>query len=139
GNMLQLILSRTYGDHEFAWQKLYGVVYRFKGCFGKDRLMVSDALAMQYILNSGHFAMAPLQNVVSLLYGDGRLLSLRGKTHADICILCSDDAIREIHKRIRNEWNIGFSAAAVRSYQPIFEKVAQTVRTSAHTNSMGSA
>ncbi|KAJ7920916.1 cytochrome P450 [Mycena leptocephala] len=112
GNMLQLILSRTYGDHEFAWQRLYGVVYRFKGCLGKDRLMVSDALAMQYILNSGHFALSPfLQNMGGLVYGDGNLFGLRG----------------QMHKRIRNEWNIGFSAAAVRSYQPIFEKVAQTI------------
>jgi cytochrome P450 len=44
-----------------------------------------------------------------------------------------------MHKRIRNEWNIGFSAAAVRSYQPIFEKVAQTVRISAHANAVCSA
>jgi cytochrome P450 len=93
--------------------------------------MISDALAMQYILNSGHFALAPLlQNMGDLLYGDGNLFGLRGKPHADIRTLCSDDAIGQIHKRIRNEWNIGFSAAAVRSYQPIFEKVAQAVRIS---------
>jgi cytochrome P450 len=99
--------------------------------------MVSDALAMQYILNSGHFELTPLlQNVVSLVFGDGSLLGLRGKAHGDIRILCSDDAIGQMHKRIRNEWNIGFSAAAVRSYQPIFEKVAQTVRISAHINAM---
>jgi cytochrome P450 len=102
--------------------------------------MVSDALAMQYILNSGHFALTPLlQNLGSLLYGDGNLLGLRGKAHADIHIIWSDDVIGQMHKRIRNEWNIGFSAAAVRSYKPIFEKVAQTVRISAHTNSMCSA
>jgi hypothetical protein len=101
--------------------------------------MVSDVLAMQYILSSGHFALSPLlQNMVSLLYGDGNIGCLRGKADADKRILCSDDAIgqSQMHKRIRNEFNIGFSAAAVRSYQPIFEKVAQTVRISAHINAM---
>jgi hypothetical protein len=51
----------------------------------KDRLMVSDALAMQYILNSGHFALSPfLQNMGGLVYGDGNLFGLRGKLPADI-------------------------------------------------------
>jgi hypothetical protein len=34
GNLAQLMLSRTYGDPEFEWQKQYGPVYRIKGCFG---------------------------------------------------------------------------------------------------------
>jgi hypothetical protein len=34
GHMLQLLLPRTYGDYEFKWQKLYGPVYRLRGCFG---------------------------------------------------------------------------------------------------------
>ncbi|KAJ7926961.1 cytochrome P450 [Mycena leptocephala] len=128
GNMRQLMLSRTYGDHEFAWQKLYGSVYRFKGCFGEERLMVSDPLALQYILNSGHFALSPvLQNMVGLVFGDGSLMGIRGKVHADVRLPGSEDATGQMHRRIRNEFNIGFSAAAVRTYQPIFEKVAQAI------------
>jgi hypothetical protein len=65
--------------------------------------MVSDALAMQYILNSGHFALTPIsQNLAGLVFGDGGLIGLRGKAHTDIRILCSDDAIGQMHKRIRN-------------------------------------
>ncbi|KAJ6528093.1 cytochrome P450 [Mycena capillaripes] len=112
GNLRELVLSSSYGDNEFAWQKLYGTVYRLKGCFGQDRLMVSDAGALQYILNSPHFALSvTLQNMVGLVFGHQSLMGIRGN----------------IHKRLRNEFNIGFTAAAVRSYQPIFEKVAHTI------------
>lgn len=34
GHMRELVLSSRYGDYEFAWQRLYGSVYRLKGCFG---------------------------------------------------------------------------------------------------------
>jgi cytochrome P450 len=95
--------------------------------------MVSDPLALQYILNSGHFALSPvLQNMVGLVFGDGSLMGIRGKAHADVRLPGSEDATGQMHRRIRNEFNIGFSAAAVRTYQPIFEKVAQVVRISAH-------
>ncbi|KAJ6548581.1 cytochrome P450 [Mycena capillaripes] len=112
GNMRELVIPPSYGDNEFAWQKLYGAVYRLKGCFGQDRLMVSDAGALQYILKSPHFALSvTLQNMVGLVFGHQSFMGIRG----------------DIHKRIRNEFNIGFTAAAVRSYQPIFEKVAYTI------------
>jgi hypothetical protein len=34
GNMLELMFPPMYGENEFAWQKMYGTVYRVKGCFG---------------------------------------------------------------------------------------------------------
>ncbi|KAJ6523752.1 hypothetical protein B0H19DRAFT_1276840 [Mycena capillaripes] len=52
GNMIQLVLADNYGDHEFGWPKQFGPVYRVKGCFGEDRLMVSDSQALKYILNN---------------------------------------------------------------------------------------
>ncbi|KAJ7447240.1 hypothetical protein FB451DRAFT_782447 [Mycena latifolia] len=48
GNMLQLVLAEHYGDHEFKWQKQYGPLYRVKGCFGEDRLVISDPLALRH-------------------------------------------------------------------------------------------
>ncbi|KAF7358688.1 Cytochrome P450 [Mycena sanguinolenta] len=112
GNMLELALTRTYGEQEFLWQEAYGSVYRFTGCFGEDRLMVSDPLAIQYILNSSHFPLPAFgQNMVSLIFGEHTMIGLRGQTH----------------KRIRNEFNVGFTAPAVRNYQPIFEKFAQAI------------
>ncbi|KAJ7663645.1 cytochrome P450 [Mycena olivaceomarginata] len=70
GNMAQLMLP-PYGWYEFDWQKIYGPVYRFKGCFG-DRLMISDPAALQYILNSPRFKLGPgPENLVHLLYPTG--------------------------------------------------------------------
>ncbi|KAJ6557025.1 cytochrome P450 [Mycena vulgaris] len=112
GNMLQLLLPPSYGDYEFTWQKLYGPIYRLKECFGQDRLMVSDPLAFQYVLNSEQFVHGPImENFVHLLYGKSSLSAVRGDTH----------------KRLRAALNTGFSAGAVKNYQPIFEKMAQTL------------
>ncbi|KAJ7764211.1 cytochrome P450 [Mycena metata] len=124
GNTLQLLLSAQYGEHEFAWQKLYGAVYRLKNCFGvrsvellrsclippqQDRLMVSDPAALHYIVNSSHFKIAPaLENQMYLLYGRKSLVLVPA----------------EEHKSLRAALNVGFTAAAVRSYQSIFEKAA---------------
>jgi hypothetical protein len=34
GNLAELLLPSSYGQNEFAWTKLFGPVYRVKGCFG---------------------------------------------------------------------------------------------------------
>ncbi|KAJ7090666.1 cytochrome P450 [Mycena epipterygia] len=112
GNMLQLWLAPVYGEHEFKWQKLYGPIYRLKGCFGQDRLMVADPLALQYILNTPNFEHSPLlEQWLDLLCGMDSVIVVKG----------------EAHRRLRAALNPGFSASAVRSYQPVFERVAQTV------------
>ncbi|KAJ7904207.1 cytochrome P450 [Mycena leptocephala] len=112
GHMLQLLLPPQYGDYEFIWQKLYGPVYRLKGCFGQDRLMISDPLALQYMVNSPHFDHGPiLENGINLMFDENCVLAMKGETH----------------KRFRAALNIGFTAAAVRNYQPVFERVAQGV------------
>ncbi|KAJ6546674.1 cytochrome P450 [Mycena vulgaris] len=112
GNMLQLLLPPSYGDYEFTWLKLYGPIYRLKECFGQDRLMVSDPLAFQYILNSAQFVHGPIiENFVHLLYGKRSVSAVRGDSH----------------KRLRAALNTGFTAGAVKNYQPIFEKVAQAL------------
>ncbi|KAJ7480993.1 cytochrome P450 [Mycena latifolia] len=114
GNMLQLLLSPEYGDYEFEWLKLYGPVYRLKGCFGQDRLMVADPGGLQYLINSPHFVHAPVpENVVNMLFGEKSVLGVRigGKEH----------------RKLKSALNVGFTAAAVRSYQPVFEKVARII------------
>ncbi|KAJ7116392.1 cytochrome P450 [Mycena epipterygia] len=111
GHTLQLLLPRTYGDYEFEWQKLYGPVYRLRGCFGQERLMISDPVSLQYILNSPHFAFGPLmENLVHLLHGKESIMGVK----------------EEDHKRLRAALSIGFTAAAVRNYRPSFLKAAQT-------------
>ncbi|KAJ6455220.1 cytochrome P450 [Mycena sanguinolenta] len=112
GHMLQLLLPREYGDLEFKWQKLYGPVYRLKGCFGQDRLMVSDQLALHHILNSNHFEHGPsITNAVSLLFEEKCVMAAHGETH----------------KRLRAAMHVGFTASAVRECLPLFKRIAQAV------------
>ncbi|KAJ6529931.1 cytochrome P450 [Mycena vulgaris] len=114
GNLLQLFLSESYGDYEFNWLKLYGPIYRIKGCFGQDRLMVSDPAAMQHILNSPHFVYAPvMQHISNLMFGEKSLAG--GQTSA------------EDHRVLRAGLNPGFTAAAVRDYHSVFEKEADMI------------
>ncbi|KAJ7927011.1 cytochrome P450, partial [Mycena leptocephala] len=110
GNMRQLLLPSKYGEYEFGWQKLYGPVYRLKGCFGQDRLMVSDPVSLQYILNSPHFTFGPtLEDIIYLSLGKRNVM------------LANDHD----HKRLRAALNVGFTAAAIRNKLPVLEKVAQ--------------
>ncbi|KAF7374087.1 Cytochrome P450 [Mycena sanguinolenta] len=112
GHMLQLLLPPQYGDLEFKWQKLYGPVYRVKGCFGQDRLMISDPLALHHVLNSSHFDHGPsIANAVSLLFEEKCVMAAHGETH----------------KRLRAAMQVGFTASAVRGCLPLFERIAQAV------------
>ncbi|KAJ7847981.1 cytochrome P450, partial [Mycena leptocephala] len=112
GNMRQLLIPSTYGEYEFRWQKLYGPVYRLKGCFGQDRLMVSDPVSLQFILNSSHFTFGPiLEDILYLSFGQKSIMMSNGS----------------YHKRLRAALNVGFTAAAVRDKLPVLEKVAQTL------------
>ncbi|KAJ6465396.1 cytochrome P450 [Mycena sanguinolenta] len=110
GNMLQLTLPREYGDNEFAWLKAFGAVYRLKGCFGENRLFISDPIALQYILNSPLFPHGPTQKTgIDLLFPENCVMAQQG----------------DAHKRLRAAMNPSFTGAAVRNFLPIFEKVAQ--------------
>ncbi|KAJ7819967.1 cytochrome P450 [Mycena leptocephala] len=110
GNMLQLLLPPQHGDYEYAWMKMYGSIYRVKGCLGRDRLMVSDPVAIQYLFNSSHFQTAPLLwNVREVVFGKGNMSCLKG----------------ESHKRIRAVFNSSFTTSSLCDYEPIFERVAR--------------
>ncbi|KAF7375701.1 Cytochrome P450 [Mycena sanguinolenta] len=112
GHMRQLVLSPRYGAHEFNWLNLYGPVYALKGCFGQDRLTVADPVAMQYILNSPNFRRSPTEdNARILVFGEKGFVVLRGSDH----------------RRVRSALNIGFTAAAVRSYHAVFKVVAEQI------------
>ncbi|KAJ7813050.1 cytochrome P450 [Mycena olivaceomarginata] len=101
--MRQLMLASRFGDYEFQWLKRYGPVYRLKGCFGQDRLMVADPTALQYILNSPSFYRSPLKdNIAYLLFGNE-------------------------HRRLRAALNVGFTPAAVRGYESAFQKAAEMI------------
>ncbi|KAJ7238826.1 cytochrome P450 [Mycena haematopus] len=112
GHMRQLLLASRFGDHEFQWLKHYGPVYRLKGCFGQDRLMVADPLALQYIINSPSFYRSPIKdNVAYLLFGERSVITATGNEH----------------RRLRAALNVGFTPAAVRSYHLAFQKAAEMI------------
>ncbi|KAJ7265819.1 hypothetical protein C8J57DRAFT_1330635 [Mycena rebaudengoi] len=68
--------------YEFAWRKLYGPVYRIKGCFGQDRLMVSDPMALQCILNSQDFELGPLLEAwVNGVCGETAVMARKGTVY----------------------------------------------------------
>ncbi|KAJ7763246.1 hypothetical protein B0H14DRAFT_3165597 [Mycena olivaceomarginata] len=128
GHMLRLILPADYGDYEFNWQRLYGPVYRVKGCFG-DRLVVSDPVALKYGLNSPIFEHGPsLANAMNLLFEEKCLMAAKGKVSFQLILHTEETcAVGETHKRLRGSMQIGFTASAVRSYQALFESIAWAV------------
>ncbi|KAJ7245300.1 cytochrome P450 [Mycena rebaudengoi] len=119
GNMLQLYLPATWGEFDFSWQRQYGPLYRIKGCFGEDRLVVSDPRALQHILSSALFARPPgMQNSAKALFGEGSVLVLRG----------------EPHRRARSALNPVFSASAIRKLLPLFERTAAMLTSNLETS-----
>ncbi|KAK6966526.1 cytochrome P450 [Favolaschia claudopus] len=112
GHMKDFLLPDQYGDFEYGWQREYGPVYRIKGCFGEDRLMVSDPMALQHVLNTNLFAHGPsLEQSMTLVFDAQAVMAAHGETH----------------KRLRAALQVGFSASAVRRYQPLFQNVARGV------------
>ncbi|KAJ7447255.1 cytochrome P450 [Mycena latifolia] len=112
GNMLQLVFPSVYGEHEFEWQKTYGPVYRIKGIFGEDRLMISDPVALKHIINNRSFIRAPSQlQMGKLVFGERSVYCAEG----------------EDHRRLRAALSPGFSSSVVRSFLPIFSDVAQRI------------
>ncbi|KAJ7194666.1 cytochrome P450 [Mycena pura] len=112
GNLLQLVFPRIYGEFEFEWQKTYGPVYRIKGVFGEDRLMVSDPVALQRITNDRSFIrVASQRKMGQLVFGEGSVFCIEG----------------EQHRRLRAALSPAFSPAVVRSFSPIFAEVAQRI------------
>ncbi|KAJ6601149.1 cytochrome P450 [Mycena vulgaris] len=110
--MLQLVFPSIYGEHEFKWQKKYGPLYRIKGIFGEDRLMVSDPVALKHIINNRSFIRAPSQlQMGKLVFGERSVYCAEG----------------EDHRRLRVALSPGFSSSVVRSFLPIFSDVAQRV------------
>ncbi|KAJ7789750.1 hypothetical protein B0H14DRAFT_3572647 [Mycena olivaceomarginata] len=74
------MLVPEYGDHEFQWLKKFGPVYRLKGCFGQDRLVVADPLALHHILGSPMFGWVGMMYVlVDLMWGVQSVMGASGR------------------------------------------------------------
>ncbi|KAJ7243218.1 cytochrome P450 [Mycena rebaudengoi] len=106
GHMLELMDSPMYGENESAWQKMYGTVYRVRGCLGlikvlqqQERLVISDPVALQYIIKSANFHHAQRKGAANIaLYGA---------------------------KSVTLAASVGFTATAVSEYQAVLERIAR--------------
>ncbi|KAJ6571721.1 cytochrome P450 [Mycena capillaripes] len=113
GNLLEIIIEVPYGVHEFQWQKTYGMLYRTKGCFGENRLMISDPNTLKHILSHpATYMKSPQQQLInSTGLGQGSLLFVEG----------------DAHRRIRAVMNPAFSASSIRALSPTLRRAAREV------------
>ncbi|KAJ7696718.1 cytochrome P450 [Mycena rosella] len=112
GNMPQLVLPDHYGEYEFQWQKRYGPLYRVKGCFGEDRLVVSDPQALRQLFNDPSIIRPPsLSKTAHLVFGEESVFCVEG----------------EEHRSLRAAMSTGFSGRTVRTFLPVFVDVAEKI------------
>ncbi|CAK5271730.1 unnamed protein product [Mycena citricolor] len=112
GNLAQLLFSRNYGDYEFQWQESYGDVYVIRGVLGQTRLMVSDPVALNHLLQNDDVHLAPMMLAFNRsLFGRENAMALRDAAH----------------RKLRAALNLGFSPSVIKGYRDHFESVARTI------------
>ncbi|KAM5543150.1 hypothetical protein V8D89_003024 [Ganoderma adspersum] len=95
---------------EFKWMNEYGPTWRTRGAFGKDVLMTVDPKAMQHIMQKSGYNYTKKTTFVHsvwLLAGPG-IVSVLGKDH-------------QRHRKIMNP---AFSASHLRTFLPLFQRIA---------------
>ncbi|KAJ6564021.1 PAH-inducible cytochrome P450 monooxygenase PC-PAH 1 [Mycena capillaripes] len=117
GHLRELLLASEYGEHEFKWQSQYGSLYKIKGAFGEDRLMVSDPGALKQILGDTEtFARSDHQQQI--------VLSLIGEKSV-FYVETNKVTPEGDHSRLRSIMNPAFSAVNIRALPPLFRNVSQ--------------
>ncbi|KAJ6492127.1 cytochrome P450 [Mycena sanguinolenta] len=129
GNLLEFMLPPTYGQNEFAWQKIYGKssAYLGNGLPQQQRLVISDPLALGHIIKSPNFHHAQRKAEANkALYGAKSIPSLQGASiNARYPVYTNAGANQgEEHRRLRAGLSVGFTAAAVSEYQTALERIA---------------
>ncbi|KAJ7838737.1 cytochrome P450 [Mycena olivaceomarginata] len=128
GNMLQLVFPSIYGEFEFEWQKKYGTVYRIKGLFGEDILMVSDPVALQHIMNNHNFIRAATQRQKgklifgerSVVQGWEQLCSAAGSRALVNTVADPTHPLAQTHLHVLLEFVVPSSTALNRSKADLF-------------------
>ncbi|KAI1791251.1 cytochrome P450 [Ganoderma leucocontextum] len=95
---------------EFQWMRDYGTTWRTRGAFGKDVLMTVDPKAIQHIMQKSGYNYTKKLTFVHftwLLSGPG-IVTVLGKDH-------------QRHRKIMNP---AFSAAHLRTFLPLFQRIA---------------
>ncbi|KDQ28643.1 hypothetical protein PLEOSDRAFT_1025347, partial [Pleurotus ostreatus PC15] len=113
GNLTQLLLPHTYGTFEFSWQTTFGGLYRIKGPFASDRLVISDPVALKAVMSDTQTwrRSDQQQYSVDMLIGKKAVFYIEG----------------EEHKRVRNVMNAAFAPVVIRGLPPVFKGIAEKV------------
>ncbi|KAF7433747.1 hypothetical protein PC9H_005712 [Pleurotus ostreatus] len=113
GNLPQLLLPHTYGTFEFSWQTTFGGLYRIKGPFASDRLVISDPAALKAVMSDTQTwrRSDQQQYSVDMLIGKKAVFYIEG----------------EEHKRVRNVMNAAFAPVVIRGLPPVFKGIAEKI------------
>ncbi|KAF9024368.1 cytochrome P450 [Hymenopellis radicata] len=106
GHQYMLRHAKNVGDYETAWYRDYGSVFRIAGVLSEPVLLVSDPMALQYILQASGYQFPKALDTTRLLaafFGNGLL----GANNQD-------------HPRQRKILNSAFSAVHLQSYLDVF-------------------
>ncbi|KAF4591209.1 hypothetical protein EYR40_009812 [Pleurotus pulmonarius] len=109
GNLPELYQSDAAAASDLAdlkWQKTYGDVVRIKGILEEDRLLITDAKALQYIYQTSGYHWPKMWERREL----SRLVTGPGLTWAD----------GDVHKRQRKIMLPGFGTPESRAFLPVF-------------------
>ncbi|KAK0475213.1 cytochrome P450 [Armillaria novae-zelandiae] len=114
GHELLLRSQEEFGDLETKWCKEYGTVYRIRGCFGQNILVVSDPKALEHIFHPSR--PYPKTSDVNFIFG----LILGGFSGLIV-------AEKEAHHRQRKILNPAFSSTNLRNSQVMFQQCSDKV------------
>ncbi|KAJ8594235.1 cytochrome P450 [Rhizopogon salebrosus TDB-379] len=112
GNLNKLYQGQV-GEADFNWVAQYGNVVRFKGTFGEDQLLISDPVAMQYILaKSGYEFPKQYERLIV-----SQMMAGRGVGWAT----------GDNHKRQRKVIVPAFGAPEAKAFLPLFKGCAESM------------
>ncbi|KAK0442306.1 cytochrome P450 [Desarmillaria tabescens] len=114
GHELVLRSQDEFGDLETKWRSEYGTIYRIRGCFGQDLLVVSDPKAFEHIFHTSR--PYPKTSDTNFIFG-----LILGGTEGLIVVE------KDVHRRQRKILNPAFSPANLRDYQVIFQRCSDKV------------
>ncbi|KAI0666534.1 PAH-inducible cytochrome P450 monooxygenase PC-PAH 4 [Trametes maxima] len=97
------------GDLEFSWLREYGPTWRVRGALGADGLMTADPKALQHIYQKAgaNYVKKPSQNHASWIVTGPGIAWSQGEAHTR-------------HRRIMSP---AFSAARLKSFLPLFQRI----------------
>lgn len=102
--------AKQVGDMEFQWARKYGPTWMTKGCLGEEILWTADPHALQYVFHTSGYKFSKRTLVTEMT----RLFT--GES-----ILTAEPVDHQRHRKIMNP---AFGAPQLRTYLPVFRRLA---------------